>query len=120
VLEPWLDVKVTRNGSNLSGARVYLYPLPRGTLDEDGDIVNGECGGRVELTSSSSTTESSDGGLPSSRIVGHPFGQYEICAQASISGSTRHRRQTVTNDTPAGKQVPISLTTTSSGSCPNP
>jgi hypothetical protein len=109
VLEPWLDVDVTRNGNDVSGARVYLYPLPRTTPRE--------CGERLELTTSTSTTNST-GNLPPSRVIGHPFGQYEICAQASVSGNNRHTILAVSNNTPAGKTVPIALPGTSNGSCP--
>jgi hypothetical protein len=119
VLEPWVDVLV-RRGSPLvarDSARVYLYALPRQT-----DEVVPECGPQIELTSSSSRTTTS-GNLPSTRVVGHPFGQYEICAQyTNSSNRTFHSIVPFANDNPNGKTVTIDLPSSPSGgngSCPD-
>jgi hypothetical protein len=123
VLEPWVDVKVQRGTPLVArdNARVFLYPLPRPSDDPE---VVAECGTRVELTGSTSSSRTNlTGNLPPTRVVGHPFGQYQICAQYTNSSSrTFHAIESFASDNPNGKTVTINLPSAPSsgnGSCPS-
>lgn len=109
VLEPAIDVRAVWNTSNLSGARVYVYPKTEGCD-----------GARVRLGITDST-----GKVPADTEAGPgmPFGDYDVCVHYN---STRIHWSTsanafgppVANNDPAGTALTADFRTNArSGNC---
>jgi Tfp pilus assembly protein PilV len=98
VREPPVDLLVTRGGRPLQGAIVKLT----GTASGCGALPN--------------RTTGSDGYMTDRAL---PYGTYDVCVQATVSGTTYFLRGTVANAAPGG--VPVGRATydlTTAGTCP--